>query len=413
VISFSQDPAAPTSAAPSRDVYDAVVVGGGPSGATAAHELAKRGRTVLLLDKAGRTKPCGGAVPPQLLVDFDVPRSQLVAEIAEARMVSPRGRAVDIPVGDGFVGMVDRGPFDEWLRQRAVGFGAERVTGMFDRIERAADGSATVVYREGGSRSGAERRVRARFVVGADGALSAVARQEVPAAKRARHVTAYHEIIEAPAPGTEPRYDARRCDVFYQGRLSPDFYAWVFPHGGQCSVGTGTFEQGFDMRGAVATLREEMGLAGQRTLKREGAPIPCAPLRRWDNGRDVVLAGDAAGVVAPASGEGIFYAMTGGRRAAEAVELAIRTGDARSLRTARRQFMREHGPVFWVLDVMQRFWYSGDGRRERFVAICRDHDVQRLTFDAYMQKRLVRAKPMSHARIFFKNLAHLSGLAPT
>jgi geranylgeranyl reductase len=46
------------------------------------------------------------------------------------------------------------------------------------------------------------------------------------------------------------------------------------------------------------------------------------------------------------------------------------------------------------------------------VAICRDVDVQRLTFDAYMQKKLVRAKPLSHARIFFKNLAHLTGLAP-
>jgi geranylgeranyl reductase len=224
-------------------------------------------------------------------------------------------------------------------------------------------------------------------------------------------VFAYHEIIEAPAG--EARYDATRCDVYYQGRLSPDFYAWIFPHGDHCSVGTGSMEQGFDMRGAVATLREATGLAGVKTLKREGAPIPLAPLKRWDNGRDVVLAGDAAGVVAPSSGEGIFYAMTGGRRAAEAVELAIRTNDARALRTARRQFMREHGPVFWVLDVMQRFWYTNDGRRERFVAICRDEDVQRLTFDAYMRKRLVRAKPLSHARIFFKNLAHLSGLAAT
>jgi geranylgeranyl reductase len=49
------------------------------------------------------------------------------------------------------------------------------------------------------------------------------------------------------------------------------------------------------------------------TLRREGAPIPMKPLPRWDNGRDVVLAGDAAGVVAPASGEGIYYAMAGGR----------------------------------------------------------------------------------------------------
>jgi geranylgeranyl reductase len=74
--------------------------------------------------------------------------------------------------------------------------------------------------------------------------------------------------------------------------------------------------------------------------------------------------------------------------------------------------MRAHGQVFRVLGVMQRFWYSSDARRERFVAICRDTDVQRLTFDAYMTKRLVRARPLAHARIFFKNLAHLTGLAP-
>jgi geranylgeranyl reductase len=396
-----------------HETYDAVVVGGGPAGATAAHELAKRGRSVLLLDKAGRVKPCGGAVPPQLLVDFDVPRSMLVAEIDSARMVSPRGRSVDIPVGDGFVGMVDRGRFDEWLRERAAGFGAVRATGFYDRLERDADGTAVVVYREGGSRSGEERRVRARFVVGADGALSQVARQAIPSAKRMKHVFAYHEIVEAPAPGTEPRYDERRCDVYYQGRLSPDFYAWIFPHGEHCSVGTGTFQQGFDMRGAVATLRADAGLANVRTVKREGAPIPLTPLRRWDNGRDVVLAGDAAGIVAPASGEGIFYAMTGGRRAAEAVEMAIRTGSPRALRSARRRFMFEHGQVFFVLNVMQNFWYTSEGRRERFVAICRDEDVQRLTFDAYMRKKLVRAKPLSHVRIFFKNLAHLSGLATT
>jgi geranylgeranyl reductase len=103
--------------------------------------------------------------------------------------------------------------------------------------------------------------------------------------------------------------------------------------------------------------------------------------------------------------------MTGGRLAADAVEAALATGSARALAGARKRFMRAHGQVFWVLDVMQRFWYTSDARRERFVAICRDRDVQQLTFDAYMRKRLVRAKPLSHVRIFFKNLAHLTGLA--
>jgi hypothetical protein len=65
----------------------------------------------------------------------------------------------------------------------------------------------------------------------------------------------------------------------------------------------------------------------------------------------------------------------------------------RHLAMARKRFMREHGRVFWVLGIMQRFWYSSDKRRERFVSICRDRDVQQLTFDAYMNKRLVRKKP--------------------
>jgi geranylgeranyl reductase len=74
-------------------------------------------------------------------------------------------------------------------------------------------------------------------------------------------------------------------------------------------------------------------------------------------------------------------------------------------------FMKEHGRVFWVLGMLQRFWYVSDKRRERFVSLCRDPDIQRLTWEAYMNKRLVRARPAAHARIFFKDLAHLLGLA--
>lgn len=391
-------------------IFDVVVVGGGPAGAIAAETLALAGRRVLLLDKAGRIKPCGGAIPPRLIRDFKIPPELLVAHATSAKMFAPSGRSEMMPIENGFVGMVDRDAFDEYLRVRAAEAGAVRCTGTFLRISRPAPGCTTVHYRPGKDAAAAEAVVSAKLVIGADGAISAVAKQEIACAKEIRFVFAYHEIIKAPAACAEG-WSAEQCEIHYRGDLSPDFYSWVFPHGETASVGTGSSQKGFALREAVGGLRRAAGLAEAETIRREGAPLPLRPLRRWDNGRDVLLAGDAAGVVAPASGEGIYYAMVGGELAAVAADRCLATGDAKALGLARKRFMKAHGNVFRMLGFMQRFWYSSDNRRERFVRICGDKDVQSLTWAAYMEKALVRAKPAAHVRIFFKNIAHLTGLA--
>jgi len=303
--------------------------------------------------------------------------------------------------------MVDREDFDEYLRDRAAKAGAVRATGTYKRIDREG-GVTKVIYRD--KVSGNERELPCKLVIGADGARSNVARDEVPGGDRIPYVVAYHEIIEA--PGAVGDYDPMRCDVIYDGRISPDFYGWVFPHGKSASVGMGSMVRDVDLKRATADLRAASGLSDCRTIRREGAPIPLRPLDRWDNGRDVVLAGDAAGVVAPSSGEGIYYAMVGGRAAATAAAASLRSGRVRDLRLARKLFMRDHKTVFRVLASMQNAYYRSDDRRERFVSLCHDIDVQRLTFEAYMNKKLVKARPMAHLRIGLKNLAHLTRLVP-
>jgi geranylgeranyl reductase len=391
-----------------EQTYDAVVVGGGPAGATAATELARRGRSVVLLDRAGRIKPCGGAIPPRLIRDFGIPDSLICARITSARMIAPSAKGVDMPIQTGgYVGMVNRDQFDEWLRERAAKCGAQRVTGTFDTVTRDPDGVAVVNYHpKGVDKSAPPLRLRAKVVVGADGAKSSVARQCVKGADKVKYVFAYHEIIRTP----EKDFDGTRCDVYYQGRISPDFYGWVFPHGATSSVGSGSMHKGWSLRQSVARLREVAGLEKAETLRGEGAPIPLKPMKRWDNGKDVLVAGDAAGVVAPASGEGIYYAVECGRLAGEAVEQCLATGDAKALQTARQRFMKAHGRVFWILGLLQAFWYSSDKRRERFVSMCADPDVQKLTWESYMNKKLTRKDPLAHVRIFFKDVAHLLGL---
>jgi geranylgeranyl reductase len=89
---------------------------------------------------------------------------------------------------------------------------------------------------------------------------------------------------------------------------------------------------------------------------------------------------------------------------------SLQTGMIKDLKLARKLFMREHKSVFKVLGAMQNAYYKSDERRERFVSLCHDVDVQRLTFEAYMNKELVKARPLAHLKIGVKNLAHLTGL---
>lgn len=393
-----------------RKTYDVAVIGGGPCGATAAEQLAAMGHSVVLVDPGNRIKPCGGAIPSRALADFAIPETQLVARANAARIIAPSGKTVDMTIGDiGYVGMVDRAQFDPYLRTRAAEAGAERLTGKLVEMHEGRDGLIDMKIAST-TNSEANIDIGARRVIGADGANSAVRRMMFPAARKPPYVFAYHEIVESPVAADPEVFRADRCDVVYDGRISPDFYGWIFPHGGHTSIGTGTAVKGHNIREATKALKLGAGLGDCRVIRREGAPLPLKPMRRWDNGRNVLLAGDAAGTVAPSSGEGIYYAMLCGRLSADAAHQSLLAGNGRALSEARRSFMRAHGRVFLILGIMQMIWYRNDRLREKFVAMCADPDVQRLTWESYLNKKLVRRDPLAHLRVFAKDLAHLFGI---
>jgi geranylgeranyl reductase len=397
---------------PWPEIFDVAVIGGGPSGAMAAEWLVERGRSVLLVDPGNRIKPCGGAIPSRTLRDFAIPEELLVARVGSAQIIAPSGRKVEMQIGDiGFVGMVDRASFDPYLRRRAVKAGACLYKGKLVAMDEHKDQILRLALAPTDSDAASPPQTfQARLVIGADGANSTVRRLMFPANQRPPYVFAYHEIIESPAEGTAPGFTADRCDVIYDGRISPDFYGWVFPHGSHSSIGCGSGVKGHDLRRATEALRRSAGLAACKIIRREGAPLPLKPMRRWDNGRNVLLTGDAAGTVAPASGEGIHYAMLCGRLCAEAAHDCLKTGNPSALRQARRIFMRAHGRIFFILGILQAVWYRNDRFREKFVAMCADPDVQRLTWESYLNKALVRRDPLAHLRVFFKDLRALLGI---
>jgi geranylgeranyl reductase family protein len=296
-------------------LYDAVVVGGGPSGGFAAYRLAQRGAHVLLLErrKIPRPKPCGGGLTPKAYRQLDFAIEDLVC--ARPSGVWLRGHGVPaFPLADpsAEIWMVRRPEFDRRIVERAAAAGAE--VHDDEPVRSVVPGEVAIVQTERGSYG-------ARAVVAADGSESPIARSLGLRPKRdSRVVVALETEVEAE-------------DVDLHGRALVDFdvphgYAWVFPKGDIYNVGLGSFDASA-FPGLRGRLREFIDRSGLRLLAEPqvvGHRIPIGGVAEPLHRGNVVLVGDAAGVADGLFAEGIAYALQTGSIAADEIDRFLRGG---------------------------------------------------------------------------------------
>jgi geranylgeranyl reductase family protein len=314
-----------------RGSPDAIVVGAGPSGSTAARCLAELGARVVLFDRAHfpRDKLCGGGLTPKaigLVPPLAVARVQRWVERVEIRS---RTGTFEIAESLARVGMVDRRAFDLSLVEAAAAAGVEvREATMV--VGAAASDTGVEVVVAGGALE------RAAALVVADGEPSRLARVLGLASPPVRHILAIE--INAPlAPGIGGERAVLGCRV-------PGGYAWYFPKGDHASIGVGTAraDRHSFLRQDLDAFTATLGLTVPRGTVR-GHWIPLGLRRGPLAAARVVLAGDAAGAADPLFAEGIAFALATGVLAARSIGQLL-DGQAVDLLGYERAVRRTLGP---------------------------------------------------------------------
>lgn len=281
-----------------------IIVGAGPAGSTAATVLAWAGRSVLLLEKRTfpRDKLCGGFLAGRtlgLLEDLHgaAALAPLLHDTRERFAILHEGRPLVERELGGRMAFCQRVELDEFLARQAVAAGAPlRESAEVVDLDTAA-GAPRVTLKDG-------TRLSAEWILAADGAMSRLRRQLAPGEGGVQTALEISVPIERPDP---PRLDFG---------LFPWGYAWDFPKRGCRTVGVcGPPEHTGDQKALLEAYRQRLGL---EPAKVSGWPLPDRPIRRLAHGR-VLFIGDAGGLCDPISGEGIYYALRSGERAALAL----------------------------------------------------------------------------------------------
>lgn len=307
--------------------WDVIVVGAGPGGTTAARGLAQRGLRSLLLEKEKipRYKPCGGGLTSKVKNVLDVDFSSAVESTINT--VSVAYGAMRMRTQPVTAWCVMRDEFDALLADYAIRAGAVfRDEAPVSSIALEQDGAVVTTQGE---------KLRSRFLVGADG-VNGIVRKAMRIPPHQNFSVALEAEMDAPSVALEEWCGTLHMDY----SAIPWGYAWIFPKAEHLSVGIGSIihtVRGLNIRNELARyVASEPTLKNARERFSRGYRIPISRGYGKYDAPHSVLVGDAAGLVDPFTGEGIYYAIRSGQIAAEEIARAFgQTDGGMSAYTAR------------------------------------------------------------------------------
>lgn len=308
---------------------DVCIIGAGLGGLQLARLLGREGLSVLLVDRKrslSESVHTTGIFVRRTLEDFDLPEDCLGPPVRRVVLYSPGRRALKLesPLDEFRVGRMAE-LYQRFLDE-AVDAGVEWwPSTRYVGLETESD-SGSIIHLETG---GLTRSVEARFVVGADGAQSRVARDLGLDSNREWIVGVEDVFHNPPGDASEPVF---HC--FLDSKLAPGYIAWVVNDGKEMHVGVGGYAKDFDAA-ALEKFRQSLkGLIDMEALKRmerRGGRIPVGGVLRRIATKRGLLVGDAAGAVSPLTAGGLDPCMRLSSLAADVISRFLSSGDAAEL----------------------------------------------------------------------------------
>jgi geranylgeranyl reductase family protein len=392
-------------------VVDALVVGAGPAGSTAAYELSRRGHRVVVLEehpRVGYPVQCAGLVSSRVLKLAGSER-MLLGPVHGATVFGPSLGSVTFKASEPRAFVIDRAGLDIYLAERASNAGAEFRAGV--RFDGFTPGPSGLRRARLTRVDGTHEELDARLVLGADGVASAVAR-----AARLRRPVEILPAFEAEVPRSPG--DPDQVEVYLGNDFAPGLFGWWIPDfAGGARIGIAARADGTSARTYferfVRRVERRFGasLPAPVGLVVSGIPIGSLPHLVADR---VMLVGDAAAQVKPLSGGGIFTGMTAATEAAQVADGALRSDrlDEATLREYERRFDSKLGEEFRKARYLRRLFVRlSDAEFDRLLQALASARMTEsivafgdIDFPSHVARRLLRQSP-ALLRLFPKVLS--------